>query len=435
MQQLLNPGADTPVYFVGECSYLVNISDLIHNKINKETIRNHQGEVQDAEKAELAVTIAKDGLRNPILVYENSMTIVGGHNRHNSLTELRCDYAPVTEIPRSAKIKELFGDDGEIDPSNYYVLHGLSVDNQTVSQSSFAKYETVKSFIAAFERDMGREQTGSELRSDVKTCGMSINTFKMMYQLEYGYEHRTLGFVNPRLDLLKELQEQKEAKTVEGQYKAFMSDHALLYDPKKKFYSRDEYLEQVLSAFDWRVLTRTVSQELSYMRKRPWFASVPDRNFKSAASHHMIVHSFVEQFCSITSPFTATAVENGGRYDVHFYADGELVNTLEVKTTLNTGWTTANEKYGYVILFKFSDEMDRCFLMNTYLDRNWDNSRGTGRIWQQSGKGNAQLTLPDLHDYITTNDTFINVPFGELYQENKIVRVSTEPMVSSYEYF
>ena len=426
---VLNQGQATPIKFVGTCSEIVDIDTIFLNPNNNKTIRNYQGEQQETEKEDLYNSIIEEGLRNPILVYENSNLVVGGHNRYNVLKEVGCTKVPVSYIERSKEIVRLFGETGEIDPNNYWVLRDLASDNISITQSVYAKYETIKNAISALETELGREITWTERKAEIKFYGMGLNTYEMMAGLENGFNHKKLGFIGPRLDLLQELREQKDGKTAKGQCKSQLDDHALLFDPTKKFYERDTVLENALETFNWDALTNTINEELAYLRKRSWFTGVPDRNFKSATSHHIIVHNFVEVFNALDNSYTASAVPNGGRYDVHFSnAKGELVNTLEVKTTLNTGWTTANEKYGYAILFKFSDEMDRCFLMNVYLDRNWNDNKGF-RLWKQAGAGNLTLKLPDLYSFTTESDTFINVPYGELYMENGVVRTATDSMI------
>ena len=140
---VLNQGQATPIKFVGTCSEIVDIDTIFLNPNNNKTIRNYQGEQQETEKEDLYKSIVEEGLRNPILVYENSNLVVGGHNRYNVLKEVGCTKVPVSYIERSKEIVRLFGETGEIDPNNYWVLRDLASDNISITQSVYAKYETI----------------------------------------------------------------------------------------------------------------------------------------------------------------------------------------------------------------------------------------------------------------------------------------------------
>lgn len=430
---ILNKGvAKQPrVVFVGVCSELVDIDKIQLNENNEKTVRNYQGDSQKEQKDNLYDSIVNSGLNTPISVYENSNLVIGGHNRYRVLKETGCKIVPVSYRKRSKAIIDKFGESNEIDPNDYTVLSDLAEDNTNVDISPYAKYELAKSLINAKETELKREASYSERKREIKSAGQALKTFGMFYDLEYGYyDNKTNSNVDPRPDLLAELREQKDGKTVAGQHKSQLEDHKTIHDPKKRFYPRDSKLESALKTFNWNKLTKAINTELAYISKREWFSKVPDRNFKSAASHHIIVHSFVELFNSSNKSFIAEAELNGSRFDVSFKnKKGDIVNSLEVKTTLNPkgGWVTGNEKYGYVILFQFSDEMDRCFLMNAYLDREWTNDKGQ-RIWKAAGQGNLTLGLADLYRFMCEGISFFNIPYGDLYAVNGVAQTSIEKM-------
>lgn len=423
------PAQFSPVLFTGDRNTeRVPIESLKPIPANAETIRKYQGAVQEEEKEILEYQILNNGLQKPICTFINSSFIIGGHNRIRILKKHGCSIAPVTRLQRTPKILAKFGETGEIDPECPEVLDCLAIDNMNVSISVYAKYETVKRTLVSFEKDYGRPPTTKERDKLLKNQNLPLKPWKCLYKLEHGYTDQKLGVVAPRPELLKEIEMNADVSPAK-QHAKQKEDHALLYDPNKKQYARDEKLEQDLNALDWNAIVQAVSYELDYIGEREWFEFMAESNLRGGIAHAMIGKELKRAFNSLESDYSAVEVQDGGRYDIHFKdATGEIVNTLEIKTTLQKSWTTTKEKYGYAILFKFSEEMDRCFLMNTYLSSEWRDEKGY-RLWHSGGK-NATLSFHRLYSYLEDCDTFTNNPYGELYMENKQVKIATNLLVS-----
>ena len=60
---------------------------------------------------------------------------------------------------------------------------------------------------------------------------------------------------------------------------------------------------------------------------------------------------FAEEINSRSDKFTAEASENGSAYDVYVRDKfGDIVATIEVKTTQDKNWASSKEKVGYHML-------------------------------------------------------------------------------------
>src|SRR6056300_965217 len=96
----------------------------------------------------------------------------------------------------------------------------------------------------------------------------------------------------------------------------------------------------------------------------------------------------------------------------------KIINSIEIKTTIASTWSTVCKKYGYVLLYKFSAEMDRAAIITSWLDKTWTNKKKQ-ELWKAAGKG-AALDAKDLYEYGK-----YDVRLGSMYVENGTVKVAT----------
>jgi len=434
------------IWFAGTLNHIDGIAKVSElQKHESNTYLRDFGVTQDVldDFNNLKTSIEKNGLRVAIKILSGTWLMIGGHTRLKALIELGVDNIPFVYVDRPDEIVELFGEEGEVDANHPAILQMLADDNITVKVETIARYKAVRFTMEQKERYEGRECTNAEIRTFCGNANLAFQTYLKLDLLENGGTFRVYGknkapvyLENRKKDLFRELEQGKEGKTVAGQFKSMLEDYKLLNDPNYKLYDRDSKLEKLLEKVDYETVSAKVNEEISRISDRSWFVNT-DLNFKSATSHHILVDTFVTTFNDLGSKdYFAVAVENQGRYDIHFKSGGTVVNTLEVKTTIQEGWASATEKYGYALLFKFSPKLDRCFLHVSYLDVNWVDTKGQ-RLWKKGG-GVAALSKRDLLDYLKYPQ---GLPFenkqetpwyvqaiGDLYYENNSkVIISTIP--------
>ena len=411
------------VKYVGPAPDKMMSPDSLKPHPQNNVIRGIRNAQTEEERRILRQSLQNEGLLHPIICYENSRYIIGGNTRYATLCDLGALRIPVQWRPRTRAMQQLWRPEEEIDPNHPEVLEALAEDNLRVEIPTISRYLTAMNLVEQ-RRAYGQPINLSEI---LDKASIGRNTYNMINEMrEGGVCKKTDTEFDPRPDLYQELIDAVEGMTVKGQWHKMMDDHWLLFDPNKKTYYPQKIIEAAFNRFKYSEFIEQVHGELTELKTKPWFENVPDKNFKSAASHHIIAHHFVKQFNKQNRAIRAHTVENGGRYDIHFInKKEELINTLEIKTTLRDAWTTSNEKYGYALLFKFSEEMDRCFLINAFLDRSWVDSNNV-RLWKKAGGGNHTMQISSLYNYLQTSEHYQSKVFGDIYVENSKVRISTE---------
>lgn len=411
---------DTIRYVGPNVGRFANTQDLITHPANNTIRRCRVGQVLD-ERENLKKSIIEEGLNEAIKCFANSAYIVGGNTRYETLTELGVDFVPVQEIPRPEELIALYGEEGEIDPMHPIVLSKLRADNTRVTVPVIDRYLQAQEGIARETQTWG-ERTVARKKEIMRESNIAVKTFGMLNDLENGYfDKKTKKNVDPRPDLFQELLDYKEGKDVAGQWRAQYQDFIEQVDPSKKSYGKSVEIDVLLNEFPWDKLREELTTSIGEMSLQPWFVKCNEKNFKGAMVHHMIAYYFTELWNATFVDYKAVAVDNQSRYDIHFMRDGNIVNTMEVKTTMGTTWSTLSKKYGYTLLYKFSAEMDRGAIITTWLDKTWRNSNNK-ELWKAAGQG-AVLDAKDLFEY---GDYAIRL--GDMYMENNSLKVTTEAL-------
>lgn len=416
----------TKVKYVGPAvSRVVNVADneLQYHPMNDVIRRCRTGSALEERKA-LKESIIKEGLNEAIKTFAGSNYVIGGNTRLETLVELECSKIPVQEIPRTPALLEAYGENGEIDPKHPDVMSKLRSDNTRVNVPEIDRYlaaqQGIQTEIAFSKTDTITEQRKKEI---MRESNIAVKTFYMIQGLEKGYTMRSNGshkglFVEARPDLFKELLEYAEGKSIVGQHRSQEHDFLEMYDPSRKVYQSTETMDDLLNQFDWQELCGRVKEEIAALKQRQWFANCNEKNFKAAAIHHIIAQYFPEVWNKLDTDIKAVPVDNQSRYDIHFMVGDKIVNTIEIKTTMGTTWSTVSKKYGYILLYKFSEEMDRAAIITSWLDKTWRNSKGK-ELWKASGSV-ATLDAKDLYEY---GDYSIRL--GDMYMENNKLKVTT----------
>lgn len=406
------------VTYVGTAVSRVSKADTLTTHPANNTIRRCRVGQALEERKNLKDSILKEGLNEAIKVFANSNIIVGGNTRFETLVELGCEDIPVQELPRPQELIQLYGKTDEIDPMHPVVLSKLRADNTRVTVPVIDRYLQAQEGIEREENTYGDITVGRK-KEIMRESNIAVNTFEMLDKLQFGYYDKKLkAEVEPRYDLFKELLEYKQGKDVAGQFKSQYQDFAEKYDPTKRVYEQSDEMDDLLDDFDWESLQDAVLTEVGYMKKREWFKKCNEKNFKGAMVHHVLAHYFAEFWNDLDTDIHAIAVDNQSRYDIHFMKGDKIINSIEIKTTIGTTWSTVSKKYGYVLLYKFSSEMDRAAIVTSWLDKTWTNSKNK-ELWKAAGKG-CVLDATDLYEY----DNY-DVRLGSMYVENGTVKVAT----------
>ena len=406
------------VFYVGPKVSRVSKADTLTTHPANNTIRRCRVGQALEERQNLRDSIVKEGLNEAIKVFANSNIIIGGNTRFETLVNLGCEDIPVQELPRPQELIQLYGETGEIDPMHPLVLSKLRADNTRVTVPVIDRYNQAQEGIK-YEEAFGGDITVGRKKEIMRESNIAVNTFEMLAKLEFGYYDKKLkANVEPREDLFKELQEYKQGKDVTGQFKSQYQDFAERVDPKRRTYEQSDEMDDLLDEFNWDLLQNAVLHEVAHMRKRDWFIKCNEKNFKGAMVHHVLAHYFAEFWNDLDTDIHAITVDNQSRYDIHFMRGDKIINSIEIKTTIGTTWSTVCKKYGYVLLYKFSAEMDRAAIITSWLDKNWRNSNDK-ELWKAAG-ATASLDAKDLYEYGN-----YDVRLGSMYVENSTVKVAT----------
>ena len=406
------------VVYVGPTVSRVSKADTLTTHPANDTIRRCRVGQALEERQNLKESIIKEGLNEAIKVFANSNIIVGGNTRFETLLELGCEDIPVQELPRPQELIQLYGETDEIDPMHPVVLSKLRADNTRVTVPVIDRYLQAQEGIEREENTYGDITVGRK-KEIMRESNIAVKTFEMLDKLQFGYYDKKLkAKVDARGDLFKELLEYKQGKDVAGQFKSQYQDFVEKHDPTRRTYDQSAEMDALLNDFNWESLQDAVLTEVAYMRKRDWFTKCNEKNFKGAMVHHVLAHYFAEFWNTLDTDIQAITVDNQSRYDIHFMRGDKIINSIEIKTTIGTTWSTVSKKYGYVLLYKFSAEMDRAAIITSWLKKTWTNSKGQ-ELWKAAGAG-AVLDAKDLYEYGN-----YDVRLGSMYVENGTVKVAT----------
>lgn len=405
--------SNSVVYVGPNVSRVSKADTLIPHPANDIIRRCRVGQALD-ERQNLRASIAKEGLNEPIKVFFSSNIVVGGNSRLEALIQEGCTDIPVQELPRPQVLIQLYGETGEIDPMHPIVMSKLRADNTRITVPVIDRYLSTQQGINC-EGDI----TVGRKKEIMRESNIAVSTYEMLTKLEFGYYDKKLkAQVPPRDDLFKELKEYKQGKDVTGQFKNQYQDFADNVDPTRRVYDQTDELDDLFNEFPWDELQKSVLEEVNYINKREWFAKCNEKNFKGAMVHHVLAHHFPKLWNTLDTDIEAVSVEKQSRYDIHFIQNDKIVNSIEIKTTMGTTWSTMSKKYGYVLLYKFSAEMDRAAIITSWLNKNWTNSNNK-ELWKAAGS-NCVLDAKDLYEYGN-----YDARLGSMYRENGTVKVST----------
>jgi len=414
------------IKFLGKCSELIGIDDLVaHSANDSMRVQSEKDVIEQRES--LLESIENNGLREPITMYEGSNIIISGHTRVEMLRKLGVTEIPVVRLPRTANMPK----DGEIDPFHPDVVHEHSISNKRVDVSIQGRYNYARILmeqeIKNFDSDakaQGQIKT-TDKATIVKISGLGVETFDKIEKLRFGYQKiekdGSKYEVPARLDLYAELSDPSKDRTVEGQFKVQLKDFKEANN--KGFFLLEEYMNDALKNLNLKKIGNAVINNVKSIKNNAVFEEYPginwfentDDNYISSTLHHML--------CTLTcvelnNYFTMnnihrTAIQGPkqSHYDILIMdRDKNVVNSVEIKTTNGkTEWTSNTIKKGYTLLFAYNKEMDRVFSASTYLQQTH---------WGGGVRGNYNLkaeTIAKMDD--------VNYYMGDIELDNHVYRI------------
>jgi len=363
--------APNPRIFRGVCDEMLDIKSVKTQPINN-IFRKHSTEELRNHYESLKQSLITEGLNEPLKVFlanDGIIYCIGGNTRKKILSESACLEVPVLWQ------KQFEG----MDPWDPELLKANAKDNQRVEGSISSLFETCEEVFRRFPN-----WTDEQKENYCKGIRFSFNLFNEYRKLKYGYNSKN-GWVEPRPALVDELVEGKPGKTITGQRKSQDNDHKrmLNLDTHKQPINPElnTILEQINSV-DMVGGIKEYYEQLRSVTSSKYSSKIfdnCDKQYIGSTLHYISAMILAEEITNRSDKFTAEASENGSAYDVYVRDKfGDIVATVEVKTTQDKNWTSSKEKVGYHMLVNHSKELN--FFVNIcYLEAGaWEGAPAFG---------------------------------------------------------
>ena len=410
----IKSNAPNPRMFVGACDEFLDIKLVKTQPINHK-FRMFDTETTIEEYNSLKESIVRDGLREPVKVFranDGEIYAIGGNTRTKILKENACLEVPVLWR------KDLEG----MDPYDKELLRANFEDNLRVEATDSSKFETCEEVFDKYP-DLSRyekEQYCKQLR-------FSYKMYEEYRKLKFGFNSVKGGWVEPRADLVKELEDGKAGKSITGQRKSQDNDHKRMLNLDTHKQPQNAKLDTILTqilAEDLVVGIKDYYKQLQKVRTKNYDSAIfdnCDKQYIGSTIHYISAMLLAEEITNRSNEFTAKASENGSAYDVYVRdKHGDIVATIEVKTTQDTNWTSSKEKVGYHMLVSHSKELN--FFVNVcYLEAGaWEGAPAFGFTLKPNNVGK-----------ILANGAFSHTYSGSLFEDDGAFRVQRSPVICS----
>jgi len=391
------------------CKYdkIVEIDSIIPDTRNEKGTR-----VFGLNTEKFGTTFEEHGLMQAPTVNSESNLLISGHRRIQKLKETGCTQVPV--IYTTAK-------------DEYDEYRQNLVANSYDETPDIGRYINVLTGIEVYEKvhgDFAPVQEKEKLCSESK---ISYDLFKTVEKIRHGFESKEYGKIEGREHLYEELFDREKNLSITAQYNKLVQSH--IANNCLNIFPRDPDLEKIFSNEDlWVKVAKTVQDQLALMDEHlPWFRDVADLQYKTSSIHYILQSFFPSIFNEFSDVYTAEKGPQGSQYDIHFFKDGELVNSLEIKTTKNDNWSSDNPKYGYALLYKTSEELEQCYMCTVWLD-NKHMTSDDNFLWKTSGGSGLRLNKNDFMGFVERvaafNAGYYKEHYGSLGKVNKKITFS-----------
>ena len=386
--------------FVGKADEFIDINLIKPLPYNK-TIRSYQADPQIQQRQGLKNSIIENGLRVPPRAFKASDGViysVGGNTRIEILKELGC-----TEVP----IEWSYDLEGE-DHESGNVRKAAVDDNTRVSMSISAKYAA-----ACKDFDFNEKLTIDQKKSICEGLGWSLTSFREYEKLDKGYTNKRGERVEARTDLVGELEKGK-VDSLTRQRKSQDTDHRVKLNSKNNDHPRNPELEKVFESIDGVKLTKALKTYLEKLNALQidgydgGCLTCIDKQGVGQIFHSTITNFFSQDINNSQDKFILKPEIDNANYDIYVNdIHGNVISSIEVKTTQGSNWTSNKPKGGYVLLAGISKELN--FFVNiSYIKQN---------AWTGGVKGNFDLKPITLGSYIDNNEFSYNY-YGKLYKDD-----------------
>ena len=386
--------------FAGVCDEMLDIKSVKTQPINH-TFRKFTTEETRESYDTLKESLIKDGLKEPLKVFlanDGVIYSLGGNTRKKILKESACLEVPVLWQTQF---------EGK-DPWDPLLLQANAEDNLRVEASDSSKFETCEEVFRHYP-----DWTRDKKEGYCKGLRFSYKMYEEYKKIKHGFTGKN-GWCEPRPDLIKELEEGKLGKTITGQRKSQETDHKRMLNLETHRQPENQELNEILEEIDPTELVGGIKEYYENLRavtstqyKSKIFDNC-DKQFIGGTIHYISAMILAEEISNRSNKFTAEASENGAAYDVYVRDKfGDIVATIEVKTTQDKNWTSGREKVGYHMLVSHSKELN--FFVNVcYLEVG---------AWEGTPVFGFTLKPKNVGKYIA-NGAFNCVYAGDIFQDD-----------------
>ena len=379
--------------FAGVCDEMLDIQSVKTQPINH-TFRKFTTEETRESYDTLKESLIKDGLKEPLKVFIANDGIIyslGGNTRKKILKESACLEVPVLWQTQF---------EGK-DPWDPLLLQANAEDNLRVEASDSSKFETCEEVFRHYP-----DWTRDKKETYCKGLRFSYKMYEEYKKIKHGFTGKN-GWVEPRTDLVKELEEGKLGKSITGQRKSQDNDHKRMMNLDTHKQPESSEINDILTSINSAEMVGGIKQyyeglrAVTSTRYNSNIFNNCDKQYIGGTIHYISAMILAEEITNCSDNFTAEASENGAAYDVYIKDKfGDIVATVEVKTTQDKNWVSGREKVGYHMLVSHSKELN--FFVNVcYLEAGaWEIIPGVGSfILKPKNVGKAIANGAFNHNY------------------------------------
>jgi len=386
--------------FAGVCDEMLDIKSVKTQPINH-TFRKFTTEETRESYDTLKESLIKDGLKEPLKVFlanDGVIYSLGGNTRKKILKESACLEVPVLWQTQF---------EGK-DPWDPLLLQANAEDNLRVEASDSSKFETCEEVFRHYP-----DWTRDKKEGYCKGLRFSYKMYEEYKKIKHGFTGKS-GWCEPRPDLIKELEEGKLGKTITGQRKSQETDHKRMLNLETHRQPENQELNDILISIDSADMVGGIKEyyeKLMAVSAGKYSSNLfdnCDKQYKGGTVHYISAMILAEEITNRSDNFTAEASENGAAYDVYVRDKfGDIVATIEVKTTQDKNWASGREKVGYHMLVSHSKELN--FFVNVcYLEIG---------AWEGTPVFGFTLKPKNVGKYIAAG-AFNHVYAGDIFQDD-----------------
>lgn len=353
---------------------IVPISELKYDDDNYALYMEASNWGDDEYFQSLCESIRKNGLRNPIVVYDNN-TIKSGHTRVKACIELGYEKIPLV---RSAVEKP---------KSQYDNMMALMMENQTRPSNIGRQYNQIEVAVKGYQTATGKSCSDVIKKQEIcPAAQMSFNMWSQLKELELN-----------RPDLFSRVVDSNGAKLSPGK-----AHDLMMTDRKKvKVMAISKAMEEAVTEDDVKYAISAVSNAMNSLQevhingrdggRRKAFVNI-QQNTIGGLVHEVFTNAIAHSINHRTQNPNYTVAfppKQHNDEDIYFgiHNGGIEVKTCLVKDGNKMRFVCKNPKVGYFLFAGFTPDYDRCYISYGRTDVD---------IWKKAGRGFANIDMMKL---------------------------------------